>query len=62
VNECRYKLLKNATGRMHDEGLNSARYSLVRIEKDRLFTRILVDLHEQEERLEMMEICDSGKH
>ena len=56
-NKCRYKLLKNATQRMFHEGLNSTQYSLVRIEKDRLFTRILVDLNEHRERMELKSIC-----
>ncbi|CAD6186318.1 unnamed protein product [Caenorhabditis auriculariae] len=48
ANKCRWKLLKKTGIRWRHDGLNDLKYRVLSIEQQPLFTRILVDLLEQE--------------
>ncbi|PAV81310.1 hypothetical protein WR25_09311 [Diploscapter pachys] len=50
INYCRFKLMARTEYRYKKDGLNTLRYDVVAIEKKPLYTRILVDLREGEER------------
>ena len=47
---CRFKLMARTKYRYKKDGLNTLRYDVVAIKKNPLYTKILVDLREGEER------------
>jgi len=60
VNPCRYTLLKNTRRRWQIDGLSDLDYRIESIEQNRLYTKVLVDLLENESRSWISEVS-SGK-
>uniref|UniRef100_A0AC34QJW7 Beta-1,4-N-acetylgalactosaminyltransferase n=1 Tax=Panagrolaimus sp. JU765 TaxID=591449 RepID=A0AC34QJW7_9BILA len=53
-NDCRFALLNQTMDKYQEDGLSNLKYKLVKIEKKHLYTEILVDLLEDESKMELL--------
>ena len=54
----RHKLLKEGPKRFKKDGLNSLKYKIVKVQKESFYTRISVDINENE----IMQVCVKLSH
>lgn len=62
VNTCRYSLMYKVKQRWKIDGLSSLRYKVIKLEKRKLYTWILVDLLETESKniLQNQNLCETS--